>query len=133
MIAGWESSMDDLLKPLRFINEPIEVLFDRQPLLEKTPEPPTGFIWRGETYRIVALLAEWQDYRRRGRMARNMRPTHAAPAERRGSWGVGVFYFRVLSGDQRIFDLYYDRAPQDSDRRKGGWFLFQELSAVPPV
>jgi hypothetical protein len=23
--------------------------------------------------------------------------------------------------------LYYDRAPKDIDRRKGGWFLFREL------
>jgi hypothetical protein len=132
MITAWEGSMDGPVKPLRFINEPVDIIFDREPLLEKTPEPPDGFIWRGENFRIAALLAEWQDYRRRGRMARNMRPTHAAPAERRGSWGVGIFYFRVLTADERIFDLYYDRAPQDSDRRKGAWYLYQELKSVPP-
>lgn len=80
-------------KPIRFISEPIQVHFDKPPALEKKPGVPDRFAWRGDTYRVVELLAEWVDYRRRGRMARNMQPQHAAVAERRGSWGVGKFYF----------------------------------------
>jgi hypothetical protein len=30
---------------------------------------------------------------------------------------------------ERIFDLYYDRAPKDINHRKGGWCLYRELSA----
>ena len=119
------------MEPLRFISEPVEIIFDHEPLLEKKPECPAGFIWHGETFRVVELLAAWQDYQRRGRMARNMRPTHSTTAERRGSWGVGIFYFRMRTADGRIFDLYYDRAPQDSDRRKGSWYLYQELADAP--
>lgn len=61
-------------------------------------------------------------------MARNMRQEHAGRAARRGSWGVGKFFFRIRTQEDRIFDLYYDRAPQNVDQRKGSWHLFQELT-----
>jgi hypothetical protein len=110
----------------RFIGEAIEVEFERAPLLEKKPPCPDRFTWRDETYTILEKVAEWQDYKRRGRMARNMLPAHAAVAEHRGSWGVGRFYFRVRVAGDRLFDIYYDRAPQDADRRKGAWYLYRE-------
>jgi len=115
-------------KPIRFINEPIKVEFDHQPLYEKKPGAPNRFIWRGEIFQITQVLLEWHEYGRRGRMANNMRPTHAAIASKRGSWGVGQFYFRVLTKQSRYFDLYYDRAPKNVDDRKGSWYLFRELS-----
>jgi len=114
--------------PSRFIDEPVDVFFDRPPLLEKKPECPSAFAWRGQTWRIVTLLSEWQDFRRRGRMARNMRPEHAATAQVRGSWGVGRYFFRIQVEGGRIFDLYYDRAPVDAGDRKGHWFLHCERS-----
>jgi hypothetical protein len=77
------------------------------------------------------MLAEWHDYGRRGRMSRNMVPGHAAAAARRGSWGVGQFYFRVCTDEGRVFDLYYDRAPKSVDERKGAWFLYREMSQNP--
>jgi len=117
------------MKPIRFIEEQIEVVFLTPPLLEKKPGCPDGFTWQGEAYRIIALLEEWHDYTRRGRLARNMREVHAVSAERRGSWGVGKDYFRVCTDTQRVFDLYYDRAPKGVEHRKGAWFLFQELEA----
>jgi hypothetical protein len=113
----------------RFIAEEIEVAFDRPPLLEKRPGCPDRFTWQDESFEVVEKLGEWHDYRRRGRMARNMQPAHAAIAEQRGSWGVGRDYFRVLTVDGRVFELYYDRAPKDVNRRKGAWFLFRELDA----
>jgi hypothetical protein len=116
-------------RPLRFIGELIQVEFDQPPALEKRPGCPDQFVWRGETYRVAALLSEWHDYARRGRMARNMRPTHAAAAARRGSWGVGRDYYRVRTDSDQIFDLYYDRAPKRVDDRKGSWILYREMSA----
>jgi hypothetical protein len=118
------------LKPLHFIGEAIKVGFDGPPGFEKKPECPARFVWRGKTYTIVDQLNEWHDYGRRGRMAKNMRPDHAATAERRGSWGVGKDYFRVRTGGGRIFDLYFDRAPKTAEQRKGAWYLYREL-AVP--
>ncbi|MFW6136224.1 MAG: DUF6504 family protein, partial [Chloroflexota bacterium] len=88
---------------------------------------PASFLWRGETYRIVEKLKEWHDYRRRGRMAHNMRPAHAAAARRRGSWGVGRDYYRVRTEDGRVFDLYFDRAPRHAGDRTGEWFLYREM------
>lgn len=115
------------LEPKRFIGESIEVEFDRPPMLEKKPGCPDRFSWREQTYQVVELLNEWHDYRRRGRMARNMKPEHAAVAQHRGSWGVGQDFYRVLTDAGRFFDLYFDRAPRSVDDRKGGWFLDKEL------
>lgn len=116
-------------RPVRFINEEVEVFFDRPPVLEKVPHCPKAFVWREERFPIVELISEWHDYQRRGRMGRNMRPEHARTAARRGSWGVGQDYFRVRTEPGRVFDLYFDRAPKNVDNRKGGWFLDKELQA----
>ena len=116
-----------MLTEPRFIGEEIEVDFDRPPMLEKKPGCPGRFTWGEETFEVVAMLYEWHDYRRKGRMARNMQPAHAAVAEQRGSWGVGRDYYRVRTDSGRIFELYYDRAPKDVNRRKGAWFLYREL------
>lgn len=113
--------------PLRFIGEEIQVGFEKPPTLDKFPPCPNTFTWEGEVYRIVGLLKEWRDYSRRGRMTRNMQPHNAAKALRRGSWGVGRFYFRVQVDNGQVFDLYYDRAPKSAAERKGGWFLYREL------
>ena len=78
------------LKPFRFIGAPVQVRFNKPPLLEKKPGCPDYFTWDEKTFEIIELLNEWHDYRRRGRMARNMRPEHAVTASRRGSWGVGA-------------------------------------------
>jgi hypothetical protein len=116
-------------KPLRFIGEPIEVVFDEPPVWSKSPGCPDGFVWSEETYRVAELLGEWCDFTRRGKMARNMREAHLAVAASRGSRGVGRFTFRVRTEDGRIFELYYDRAPKSVDDRRGSWTLYQEMSA----
>jgi hypothetical protein len=121
-----------MLAEPRFIGEEIEVGFDRPPMLEKKPGCPVRFTWGEQTFEVIELLQEWHDYRRRGRMARNMAPTHAAIAEQRGSWGVGRAYFRVITTGGRIFELYFDRAPKDTDRRKGAWFLYREMPGDSP-
>lgn len=121
----------DSLEPIQFIDEQVAVAFDTPPLFEKTPPCPNGFTWREEKFRILELLSEWRDYSRKGRMSRNMRPEHAAVAAGRGSFGVGRFYFRVRAmGDdgERVFDLYYDRAPRDASNRMGAWVLYRELA-----
>lgn len=112
--------------PLSFIDEPIEVYYRQQPALEKSPTCPDAFTWREQVYPIEEMLETWVDYTRRGRMARNMMPAHAATASRRGSWGVGRFHFRVRVVGGRIFQLYYDRAPESAGDRKGHWFLLGE-------
>lgn len=111
---------------LRFIDEPITVLYKNPPLLEKTPGCPDGFIWNTTEYKIKHLLAEWHNYLRRGRYARNMRPAHAAQAAMNGSWGVGRFFFRVCVEGGQIFEIYYDRTPTGVDNRKGNWILYCE-------
>ena len=119
---------DRIMRPLRFIGEPVQVEFDQPPRFEKRPDCPDRFVWQGETYRVAATLSEWRDYSRRGRMAHNMRPSHAATASLRGSWGVGRYYFRVRVEADRVFDLYYDRAPKGANDRKGAWFLLREMA-----
>ena len=115
--------------PAHFIDEPIDVDFEHTPLLEKKPGCPSAFVWNGVRYQVVEMLREWHDYRRKGRMAQNMRDDHLATASGRGSWGVGRDYYRVRVESGQVFDLYYDRAPKGSDQRKGGWVLYRELLA----
>jgi len=109
--------------PVHLIDEPVEVWFNTPPLLEKTPPCPDGLIWRGDRFTVLELLEAWRDNERRGTNARNMRPEHASRAARVGSWGVGRFYYRVKVTGGRIFDLYYDRSPQNALLRKGQWIL----------
>lgn len=111
----------------RFIGESISVEWDKPPLYEKKPSCPARFTWGDETLEIVDLWKEWRDYERRGRRKNNMRPANLSRARKRGSWGVGRYYFRVQTADSRLFDIYYDRAPIGSDKRKGTWHLHQEI------
>lgn len=114
-------------QPLHFIGEPITVEWDAPPVFSKRPGCPDRFIWQGTVYQVVELLSEHSDFSRHGRFASNMRPEHAEAASQRGSWGVGRTYFLVRVQEGRIFELYYDRAPQGA-RREGTWFLYQEMS-----
>ena len=114
--------------PLHFLDQPIDVTFAASPARPKTPPCPDGFTWDGRAYHITGELSEWTDFTRRGRLARNMRPAHAAVAAEHGSLGVGRFYFRVRVDTGQVFDLYYDRLIKDVDDRLGHWFLYRELS-----
>lgn len=118
--------MDENSLPMHFIDAAVSVTYESPPLILKKPRCPDALTWEGSTFRVKAILAEWCDYQRRGRMARNMQPAHAQTASLRGSWGVGRFYFRVETDCGRIFDLYYDRAPKDACDREGQWFLLGE-------
>ena len=115
------------LVPIHFYDETIEVRFDEPPVREKAPHCPNAFVWNDTTYPITAALSEWSDFTRRGRMANNMRPAHAATAATRGSLNVGRYYFRVQVASGQIFDIYYDRAMKSVDDRKGQWVLYREL------
>ena len=112
-----------------YIGDPITVEFDRAPLYSKRPHCPDRFIWRGEVHAIVEVLGQRVDFGRRGDMARNMQPEHAARAAQRGSWGVGRYFFTVRTAEGRAFELYYDRAPKGSDHPEGEWFLRYEILA----
>ena len=114
-------------RPTHFLDEPVEVSFAAPPTYEKSPPCPDGFVWAGQTYRVVEKLSEWTDFTRRGRAARNMRPAHAEVASGRGSLNVGRFFFRVRADTQQIFELYYDRAMKNIDERKGQWFIYREI------
>jgi len=129
--------LTDDYQAIHFFDHPIEVTFDTPPAREKSPDCPNGFVWEEKTYRVVEMLSSWNDFTRRGKMARNMRPAHAAAASSRGSLNVGRFYFRVravLSSSStaghlegQVFDIYYDRAMKNVDDRKGQWFLYREM------
>ena len=112
---------------MRFISERIAVSFGERPGFEKRPECPREFVWHDDVYTIEECLSEWRDYGRRGKAAHNMRPSHLAAAEKRGSRGVGRHYFRVRTDAGRVFELYYDRAPKDTSDSKGSWHLLSEL------
>jgi len=113
-----------------FISEPIDVQFIELPEHSKKPPCPNGFTWQDQYILIINCLAEWKDFSRRGRMAKNMQPQHAQVAHHRGSWGVGKFYFDVQTEDKKCFRIYYDREPKNAEDRSGHWFLLAELEEV---
>ena len=117
----------DNYQPIHFYDDPIQPIFDTPPIREKTPECPNGFVWNDKTYRVIEMLSAWSDFARRGKMAKNMRPAHAAVASSRGSLNVGRFYFRVRVDSGQVFDIYYDRAMKSLDDRKGQWVMYREL------
>ncbi len=118
------------VSPVRFIGEPVEPFHEERRGPDKRLGCPDSFVWRGERHEVAELLREWHDYRRRGRMEHNMRPSHAAAAARSGSWGVGRDHFLVRTRAGRLFELYYDRAPRGPRGRAGSWFLFREMEDV---
>jgi hypothetical protein len=121
--------LTDNYQPIHFFDHPIKPIFDMPPAREKTPGCPNGFLWEEKTYRVLEMLSSWSDFTRRGtlRVARNMRPAHAAVASSRGSLNVGRFYFRVRTDTDQVFDIYYDRAMKNMDDRKGQWFIYREM------
>ena len=123
--------MNESWRPLRFIDREIQVLHQEPPALAKKPPAPGSFVWEGRAYRVIEVLSTWTRYERRGRMEANMRPAHREAAARRGSWGVGRFYFRVQTHRGSVFDLYYDRAPESAGDRAGHWFLWREMRPSP--
>ena len=114
-------------QPIRFLDQPIEVSFNSPPIHEKSPPCPDRFVWDKRTYTIVEKISEWNDFSRRGRSARNMRPSHAEAAAGRGSLNVGRFCFRVRVDTGQVFDLTYDRAMKSVDDRKGVWLVYREM------
>lgn len=108
----------------RFIGVTVPVEFDEPPRFPRRPTCPDRWVWDGQTFRVRSVEAEWANFERRGRMASNMRPSHAERASRKGSFGVGRFFFRVRTTEDRVFDLYYDRSAAAG--AGGGWTLFQE-------
>lgn len=115
----------------RFIGASIQVLYDQPPALEKRPGAPNGFVWEERTYRVVAVLKEWHDYGLRGKSldfyTKEQGSYRAKAAGRKGTWGVGRDFYRVRTDTGEVFELYYDRDPSSPGKRKGSWFLFQQV------
>jgi hypothetical protein len=116
------------LKIKYFISEPVEVRYIIPPAYSKKPTCPDGFIWKEVDFDIVDCLSEWKNYTRHGMSSRNMQPQHAELASKRGSWGVGKFFFDVETRNGQLFRIYYDRAPKDASDRQGMWILLAELN-----
>ena len=69
-------------RPIRFIDDEVDVEFDHPPALSKKPGPPDRFHWDCEEFHITDLVSAWVDFGRRGDMARNMAPAHREVAQR---------------------------------------------------
>jgi len=114
-------------KDSKFIDEPIDVTFNSAFVLKKEPECPSSFSRGSSSFKIEKIVSEWKDFSRRGRFSRNMRTAHAQRAAKKGSMGVGRFYFRVVTDSGRIFDLYFDRSSLKKEKNRSGWVLFREI------
>lgn len=113
---------------VHFVEEPIEVIYNKPQVKTKNPGCPDAILWRSSEYRIVKVLKQWFDYSRKGKMRRNMKDAHRVRAEIKGSWGVGRIFFRIQVDSGQEFEIYYDRAPKNTSDRGGTWFLFKEYT-----
>ncbi len=118
--------MDTTKKPM-YIGEIISVGFDMPPLFSKKPKCPNTIFWQDRSYRVTEIISEWHDFSRKGKYSRNMKDAHLERANIKGSLGVGRFYFRVRTNENRIFEIYYDRSIKNTFETSGFWVLFQEL------
>ncbi|HCJ10605.1 MAG TPA: hypothetical protein DHW14_05510 [Clostridiales bacterium] len=114
-----------------FIGEEIEPVFKEEPELEKKTGVPDGFKWRGREYAVTRVIKEWHEYdhpRPGGGWDAGRPPFGARAPMRRGSWGVGKDFYRVMTDDGRLVDIYYDRRPKG--RKKGRWVILRELGGT---
>jgi hypothetical protein len=123
---------ENKIRHKNFIDEEIEVGFNTPPTYSKEPTCPDSFIWRKKPFQIVTYTHTWFDFERHGRMTQNMKPEDDARARIKGSWGVGRFYFQVITREGRQFEIYFDRAPSNASDRGGHWFLLAELDSDLP-
>jgi len=114
-------------KKTAYIGEMIAVGYDNPPLFMKKPDCPNTFFWNGSTYHIIEVISEWHDFSRKGKYSRNMKDAHLERANIKGSLGVGRFYFRVRTNENRLFEIYYDRGIKNTFETGGTWVLLQEL------
>ena len=97
--------------------------------LQKNRNVPIHYFWRDRSYRVKEIISEWHDFSRKGKYSRNMKDAHLERANIKGSLGVGRFYFRVRTDENRIFEIYYDRSIKNTFETSGFWVLFQELDS----
>lgn len=113
---------------MHFIGQEISVELPDLIVLEKKPPAPLAFNWNSERHVVVEMLAEWHRYGKPEVGPPGSRPPYYQRSARlQGSWGVGRTYYRVRTGNRRLFDLYYDRAPKGQER-SGTWVLWRELA-----
>lgn len=102
---------------MRFIGVEIAVELPDEAILAKKPPAPTAFTWADQRCEVIDTLAEWHRYGRPEIRTQGGRPPYAQRSGRtQGSWGVGRVYYRVRVAGNRLFDLYYDRAPKGQAR-----------------
>ncbi len=123
--------MNEQIFLIHFIGERIDAIFNEEQIRTKNPGCPDAFRWRSAEYRIIKVLKQWTDFSRKGNMQRNMSEAHHSRAEIKGSWGFGKILFSVEVHTRQIFEIYFDRAPQNVLDRGGGWFLLQEYTRNP--
>ena len=76
---------------------------------------PARFSWRGRTYRVVRILASWQDYSMPAQVPRpNWRMRHHRN------------YYHVQTDTGERFEIYLDRGAK---RRE--WVLLKHLGSPP--
>lgn len=82
---------------MRLYSERIVVTYEEGS--ENEPAKPLSFKWRDEEFRIKKIQRNWQDW------------GFPAGAPRKKNWRLRRHrnYFKVLTEDERIFEIYMDR------------------------
>jgi hypothetical protein len=89
-----------------FYSEKIDVIRD-----DKTKNP-VSFVWREKKYKIKEVIASWPDY------------SFPKSGAKRKRWWQRKHrnYYRVLTDDNEVFEIYFDRGSKEQE-----WILYAKL------
>lgn len=112
-VAAYRAAVNWGERMSRFAHEAVEVpAYEARAL--RGERSPQRFRWRGRWYRVVEVIAFWQDGRK--------------PAPGRAEYGRA--YFNVATEPKGLFQIYYDRSAPDR-KGNGRWMLYRKTEIRP--
>ena len=98
--------------PEEFIAEPLEPhtgTFDTTRMATGSPGLPLGFTWRGESFRIAEVLAEWKQ---------------SGPGTGGKERYLRKHWYRIRTASGLEMKLYFERQARSGRERTRRWWLF---------
>ncbi len=91
--------------------KPLAGTFGTRAMAAGLPGLPAGFVWRGQTYQIVAVLESWKQ----------SGPEHG---HLHGERYLRRHCFRLRMSDASVWRVYFTRQPTPGLSPKARWFLY---------
>jgi phosphoribosylglycinamide formyltransferase-1 len=85
------------------------------------PGLPARFLWRGQEYRVAAVLEKWK--------------TTGPCRHGSGEQYVRRHWFRIVTDDGRQMEIYFDRQPRSRQKNQRWWLaaVWERDTDLEPV